>query len=279
MKFLISLGIVLTWLMLPTQGAIVSYWNMNESSGNLADSAGTNNTTAVNVAGTGLIYSQASVTAGSYGALTVSPALAAAFGTSIDFGTDGSNRGNFSLGAPASIGGLVTAGPASPDGLGTFTIMAWINLDSIVGSQRLMGTGPTGGWGFGTNDDDLRFTTFGTADNSLANSLVAGTWTHIAMTYNNNSWEGFINGVSAGVDTDAGNFLEETTANFRIGSNSSGTDQFLGRMDELKLFNTVLTPAEIQAAAVAMPVPEPTTWALLCGAGLLGLGQLRRRCS
>lgn len=249
------------------KAALIGHWEMNEASGNIADSSGNNLTGTAAVAGTGMSYSQASVAAGTYGALTVDAATAASFGTAIDFGVDAGNRGNFTLGGAAAIDSLLESTAS------TFTIMAWINLDSISGTQRLMATGPTGGWGFGTNSDDLRFTKLGVTDNTHLTTIVTGTWTHIAMTYNANTWEGFVNGVSVGSVVAGGGYTEEAGTDFRIGAQAAGDDQFFGKMDNLKVFNTALTVGEIQAAAI----PEPSTYGLMGAGALAAVSFIRRR--
>ncbi|BDS05739.1 hypothetical protein NT6N_07790 [Oceaniferula spumae] len=255
-----------------SQAALVGYWNMNETGGNLADSSGNNLTGIKQTAGPGSVYGQATVTPGTYGALTVSSSVTSHFDKSIDFAVNTTNnRSNYNLGTPALIGDLVSA---AGGGTGTFTLMAWINPDSTTGTQRIFGTGVGGvsGWAFGTNGSTLRFTTNGRQDNNspTAAGLTVGTWAHIAMTYNNNIVEFFLNGNSLGIDADAGGFNEETANNYRFGSTSNGQEQFIGEMDELKIYDEVLSISQIRAAAV----PEPSSTALL---GLGGLALILRR--
>lgn len=255
-----------------SQAALIGHWKMDEASGDLSDSSGSGFTGVKQTAGAGAVYGEATVAPGTYGAVTITPSISAAFGSSIDFAENTTtNRSNYTIGTPAAITNLITS---AGGGTGTMTIMAWINLDNTSGTQRIFGTGVGGsqGWAFGTNGSNLRFTTNGRADNNspTAAGLTIGTWTHIAATYNNNTIEFFVNGNSLGVDNNAGGFNNETANNYRFASTTNGNEQFTGEMDELKIFDEALSIAEIRAAAI----PEPSGIALL---SLGGLALLRRR--
>ncbi|MCW1922846.1 choice-of-anchor D domain-containing protein [Luteolibacter arcticus] len=245
-------------LLIATQGAsraeLVARWSMNEGSGTIADSSGNNLTgtpTALAVTNNALVYGQSSVAAGSYGAITVTPADAAKFGSSIQFIRAGS--GMFQIGNPAVIGNLASAGPA-----GAFTVMGWVNA-SIASStnQRIFATGPSNGWGVGlSNVNQVIYTAFGVVDRrSTTPPSANNVWQHVAYVWNAGAIEVFVNGTSKFTAT-AG-FNNETSTQFGIGGNGNGGDHFNGRMDELKIFNTALTASEIVAAAVPPAVSGP----------------------
>lgn len=243
-------GLAMTlWLAMQglTQAELVARWNMNEAGGTIADSSGNNLTgtpTAVAIANHGLIYAQSSVAAGTYGSITVTPADAAKFGTSIQFVR--ANSGMFQLGDPAVIGDLASAGPT-----GAFTLMGWVNASVGTSSNhRIFATGPSNGWGVGlSNVDQVLFTAFGVADCRSANAPAGNnTWLHLAYVWNAGAIQVFVNGIS--VYTATADFNNETLTQFGIGGNGTGGDHFNGRIDELKIFNTPLTQAEIVAAAV-----------------------------
>jgi hypothetical protein len=252
-----SLGLAMA-LLVATQGvspaSLVARWNMNEASGTIADSSGNNLTgtpTPLAVTNNALLYSQGSVTAGTYGSITVTPAEAARFGSSIQFVRSGS--GMFQLGNPALIGDLASAGPT-----GAFTLMAWTN-SSVAAStnQRIFATGPSNGWGAGlSNVDQVLFTAFGVVDRRSTNAPSKNNqWQHVAFVWNAGAIEVFINGAS--VYTATAGFNNETITQFGIGGNGNGGDHFNGRMDEVKIFNTAMTQAEIVAAAVPPAVDGP----------------------
>lgn len=230
-----------------SHSALVAGWNMNETTGTIADSSGNNLTgtpTPYALAHNGLAYGQSSVAVGNYGAITVTPKDAAKFGTSIQFIRDGS--GMFQIGNPAVIGDLAGSGPT-----GTFTVMAWVNANVVASSnQRIFATGPSNGWGAGlSNVDQVLFTTFGVADQRSNTAPSANNvWQHVAYVWNAGTLEVFINGVSK--FTSSSGYNDETNAQFGIGGNGNGGDHFNGRMDELKVFNSALSQSEIVAAAL-----------------------------
>ncbi|MCW1884615.1 choice-of-anchor D domain-containing protein [Luteolibacter flavescens] len=242
----------------PSQAELVARWGMNEMTGNISDTSGnqlTGRPTAVSLANNGLTYGQPSVTEGTYGAITVTAADVAKFGTSIQFNRAGS--GMFQIGSPAVIGNL-----AGPGKTGTFTLMCWVNANITANSnQRIFSTGPANGWGVGlSNADKALFTTFGVVDMRSTTAVSANNvWQHVAYVWNAGAVEVFINGNSVYTATSA-NFNDETVTQYGIGANSNNIDPFNGRIDDLKIFNTAMTQSQIVAAAI--PGPEITTAAV-----------------
>ena len=176
-----------------SQAALIARYELNESSGGAFDSSGNGYDGTPATAGAGRIYSQPTVGAGTYGAINVSAGQAAAMGTSIDFGTDGSNFGNYNIGGAgqAAIDALLEPGTGGNRIDGTMTVMAWINLDNITGVQSIFSSvqgGGSDGWRFGTNGSGLRFTTLGAQDFNQSASLTVGTWYHVAVTVNNDDY-------------------------------------------------------------------------------------------
>ena len=265
------------------QAALIADWRLNEASGSIVDSTG--NHVAGTATGTAT-YSQSGVPNGTYdlpvGGASIT--VAGATGTSIEFG-------------PRTTDELFTVGTTNDtavqniDSTGSFTAMAWINPTTLETNttHRIISTGGTslspgtGGWGFGLQSGgtattgSIRLTTFFVADNDSATFPIAtGTWYHLAVTYNNGVINYFLDGeLLGGGDTSLFN-NEAATGRLTIGSRLGGTDldQVVGRLDGIHVYDTVLTGAEIQAAAVASVIPEPST-ALLGGLGILAL--LRRR--
>jgi hypothetical protein len=78
--------------------------------------------------------------------------------------------------------------------------------------------------------------------------LTVGEWTHIAVTFDRMIARFYINGVQTG--SGAWSFGPDRDASLQIGcDNAGGGNAFNGAIDEVKLYDIVLTPAEIQALA------------------------------
>jgi hypothetical protein len=78
--------------------------------------------------------------------------------------------------------------------------------------------------------------------------LPQGQWTHVAVTHDGTNAVFYINGAQAGTGSFA--FSEKTTAAVRFGSDdANGGNAFNGALDEIRIYDYILTPAEIQALA------------------------------
>ena len=270
----------------PAQAALIASWSQNELSGNLIDETG-NHPQGVLVSGGAVDYGQPGVPSGTYGAIN----LASTTGTSIGYGPNasddyfivGSDNNNPVMNIPRT---------------GAFTVMAWINPNApdIARTYRPISsgssTGADRGWGLGLRLNDtagtsaaIRFTTYGVADNdSNIFSVNFGQWVHIAATYNNGAIDYYLNGTLLG-GSDVSLFGDEgvnsrLTIGGRLGNLAGGTggndaDQVNGFLDGVRVYDSVLSATDIQNAAVASLVPEPTVTVSL--AGLLAGLVLRRR--
>jgi hypothetical protein len=99
--------------------------------------------------------------------------------------------------------------------------------------------------------------TYGTA------ILPLNTWTHVASTYNGNALKLYINGNLVGSEPVNGNMMESSSGVLRIGGDSVWGEYFQGLIDEVRVYNKVLTQAQIQTdmatAVVANKVWEQAT--------------------
>lgn len=261
----------------PAQGALIASWSLDELSGNISDATGNN------PAGTPTgapDYGQPGVPNGTYGSITVANAR----GTSIGFGP--STEDDFFVLGDSNVNAVLGL-----DRTGTFTVMSWINplAPDMARTYRPISTGGAaggaGGWGLGLrlNNVDgtgsaIRFTSYAVADNDSDLFDVAfGEWIHIAVTYNNGAIDYYLNGNLLG-GSDNSLFNDDTgDARLTIGSRLGGNDadQKNGLLDGIRVYDTVLTAAEIRAAAAASVVPEPAATAL-CALGLSTLFRRRR---
>jgi hypothetical protein len=265
----------------PADAALIAYWGQDELSGPIIDSTGNH---PAGIATGFPTYGLPGVPNGTYGAIDIN----AATGTSIEYGpsvgideffTVGTDNNNPVMNLNATDG---------------FTVMGWMNPYALLSATpryyKILSTGSSGGsdrgWGLALrlNQIDgansvIRFSNFGIVDNeSAAFNLVPGNWVHIAATYNSGAITYFLNGTM--FDSDTSSFGNEgAAARLVIGSRLGGNDndQMNGRLDGIRVYNTVLTEAEIRTAAVeSVSVPEPSSASLLL-TGLLVFARRRRR--
>ena len=75
--------------------------------------------------------------------------------------------------------------------------------------------------------------------------LAIGVWTHLAATYDGVTMRFYVNGVQVGSRAQTGSMLVSTRA-LRIGGNSVWGEYLNGLVDDVRIYNRALSPAEIQ---------------------------------
>lgn len=139
----------------------------------------------------------------------------------------------------------------------TITIETWINPTDLSGAGTFRGILMQNSWSAGI----VHFLFIGNqlqlSINPLSDQILnsftfnTNTWYHVAVTYSSSTqtMQWYVNGVLQETDTSVG-ASTITTAPFFIGAwNNAGTPQrfFAGTMDELRVWNTVRTQAQISA--------------------------------
>jgi hypothetical protein len=129
-----------------------------------------------------------------------------------------------------------------------FTVACWVNPVSGAGNNAFVASGnSSGGIEFGVNNTAGTLLLNRASIVNLGNStgiLTYGVWSHIAVTYTAAGvFTFYINGVSAGSGTNNQTF---STGVLQIGSCANG-DKAHGSLDDLRIYNRVLTPGEINA--------------------------------
>jgi phosphatidylinositol-3-phosphatase len=132
------------------------------------------------------------------------------------------------------------------------TIEAWVDPSTVTSAWRdviykgndnyyLEGTsccasgGPAAGGTFGALDDDVEG----------PSRLTANVWTHLAETYDGATVRLFVNGVQVASKAESG--LLATSSNpLQIGGDSLYGQWFSGLIDEVRVYNTALSAAQIQ---------------------------------
>jgi hypothetical protein len=144
---------------------------------------------------------------------------------------------------------VTVADSASLDLTNAMTIEAWINptaaneWDTLVMKESATGLAyalyvidqarPAGYVRVGANDVG-----------AVGTAMAANTWVHVAMTYDGTTLRFYRNGTQVATAAASG-AVSATTGALRIGGNSPWGDYFSGMIDEVRVYNRVLTAAEI----------------------------------
>jgi len=194
--------------------------------------------------------------------------------------------GNVSvLGSDGSDGNYVSTAFAGITGTNARTVSAWIKTQpSSLDSFGIISWGPNTPFGrFGISLDDgvvrIEHNSGRRHASILANT---GEWVHIAVTSaaGNDDLQSvniYVNGVLDTVDTDTGGTqagFNTVAGSFEIAGLEVHTTRYMnGLIDDVRVYNTELSAAEIMV--LATPIPEPSS-ILLGLLGMVGIA-LRRR--
>ena len=94
----------------------------------------------------------------------------------------------------------------------------------------------------------------GTTGVTGSDSLPLGTWTHLALTYDGTALRLYRNGVAIGTQNRTGAIATSTNP-LQIGGNAVWGEYFRGLIDEVRVYNRALAPAEIAAAMARVDLP------------------------
>lgn len=205
---------------------LVSYWKMDEASGNRADAHGANTLTDNNTVGaaTGII----------------------------------NNAADFELSSSESLS-ILDVTQSGLDLAGDMTISMWIKPESMTGSHGLVTKfrDLAGNKSYRlhctTTDIALTLTSNGTTETSAiwTFTLSAGTWYHLVLVYTASAGSAtlYVNNTSQGAKTGLSTSVFNSVSVFRLGSRSSALDvaeQFFdGLMDEVGIWSRTLSSTEV----------------------------------
>ncbi len=181
--------------------------------------------------------------------------------------TNGAVVGRGKLGQAVQFDGTndyVNAGSASAiDDMTQLTACVWVNASVAPTSYGdLVGKVTTTGWAFevynsGSGINPAFFRDFSTQDgNWIASSTIldTGTWYHLCATYNKSSTANdpalYVNGTSVTItesSTPIGTAVTDAAASLEMGSVDGTIDQYTGKLDEVRVYNRILSSSEIQA--------------------------------
>ncbi|MBS3163702.1 hypothetical protein J4427_03380 [Candidatus Woesearchaeota archaeon] len=130
-----------------------------------------------------------------------------------------------------------------------FTWGIWIKPPTTITSSRVIirkGEGKVVLLGTG---GALKFTIDGVDCSVAAGFLTAGTWNHIAVTYDNSNKKIYVNGVLRNTCSQTYNLQNTLSVNIGtlyVPNPVNPVNVFVGNIDEVKMYNRPLTEAEIQ---------------------------------
>lgn len=139
------------------------------------------------------------------------------------------------------------------NGANFFTVEAWVYTPSVTGTKTIVGNHISNGAHFNLriiNDRLNGFLGFGAYDlNSAAGTIVANTWQHVAMVYNDTTLKLYIDGTEvASMAIPAAYSLQNTIQPYRIGASGYGGEYFNGNIDDVRIWNVVKTPDQLAAS-------------------------------
>lgn len=148
-----------------------------------------------------------------------------------------------------------------------FTISFWIKRSSsilyqFVMSKHLAGENGIGSWGIASysgTDLSLEGTPFwgSGSPNPTSTTIPVNQWSQIAYTFNKvtNDWKCYFNGTLSSSGTMAFN-IQNTTKDFMIGTSMGYSTYFTGSLDDIRIYNRVLSPNEIAKLADKPMMPD-----------------------
>jgi hypothetical protein len=168
-------------------------------------------------------------------------------------GPTGKGKGMLFPGTAGSAVNLGTFNPSEKGGMLSVSLWAkWNGLTTywqgLIGKRDSWADGETM-WQIeaAQTTGNLSFSRYNITAGT-APALKVGEWTHIAVTFDKTTARFYVNGAQTGAG--AWSFGPDREASLQIGcDNANGGNPFNGALDEVKLYDIVLTPAEILALA------------------------------
>lgn len=129
------------------------------------------------------------------------------------------------------------------------TVVMWLNPASISARDRVFGGTDKFEILLRSEDNKLKNQLFAASTTGAKSNtaLVTGTWYHTAFTWDasTNAQEVYVNGVREGTAPDA-NDIPASNLTLSIGTRTGSTEYYHGIIDEVALFDRVLSQGEIQ---------------------------------
>jgi hypothetical protein len=135
-----------------------------------------------------------------------------------------------------------------------FTVTAWLRPKSFATSgadaRLIFGRRGSGtGWHVATDDpSDVEIEVGTTNAFEVQTTIASGTWVHVAFVYDS-ALKIYVSGVLVKTSTGAVDFAAAPSATARLGCSSSGASNYVGLVDDLRIYGRALSNAEISTLA------------------------------
>jgi hypothetical protein len=165
------------------------------------------------------------------------------------------------------------------------TLEAWVNPSAVTAWQTVMlkeGSNSLAYAIYGntdTNRPSAHVRTSSEIDTRGTAQLVAGTWTHLAATWDGTTEKLYVNGALASSANVSGTIVN-TTGALRIGGNAVWGEYFKGTIDEVRVYRRALSPTEVAidmttpVSSIPIDTVAPSAPGSLTATGSLGQAQL-----
>ncbi len=147
--------------------------------------------------------------------------------------------------------------------LTSFTLTAWVNTDTVAGGLRMIFSKGTSAndWNYwlAMIGDEIQFGFYNGSNwpaYTTSSNLAVDTWYHFAASFDNTTDEIFLylNGVEVLSDSTTDTPVTNTQAGW-IGTDQENKD-WNGQIDDVRIYNRALTPAEIRTLAATYGVED-----------------------
>jgi Concanavalin A-like lectin/glucanases superfamily/PKD domain/Secretion system C-terminal sorting domain/Bacterial Ig domain len=212
--------------------------------------------------------------------VTVNPTPSAAYAPSPSSVCLG-NSVSFTSAAPLCSGDALyfngsanAAGPVPTLAVNNVTMEAWVKWDGTGGAVQVMllnGSTTSSGYCLFHNGGQVEVVLGGISIMYSGYYLTPGVWTHLAMTGDaSNNWSLYVNGVYTPLSPSSA-ATGPASSGFYVGSDELGAENFTGSVDNVMVWTTVRTAAQIQSDMMACNVMPQTNlvgyWKFDEGAG------------
>lgn len=156
---------------------------------------------------------------------------------------------------------------------GSFSVAFWVKTTQRMAGRTIVGrragtTLANRGWLVGPSGSGFLFAEFSDTTNEPGASgfgpkpIADGNWHHVVFVVNRDTdlAYAYVDGVAGGTQLDIsalGDIETGATSNFRVGRDGSGNNAFHGKVDELIVWNTVITEAEAMQLYAYGSIPQP----------------------